>query len=103
VWVDADTGDVLRLDEHLNGMFDFTIPRQHRVPGGAMSVSIERLDSSIVYRAVAFTDPDETILLPASIDTLTVVRNAGVPRLRTTQQFSNYQRFVTGGRVVQDN
>lgn len=103
VWVDADTGDVLRLDEHLNGVFDFTLPPQHRRPGGALSVSIERLDSSIVYRPVVFTDPDETLLLPASIDTLTVVRNAGVPRLRTSQVFSNYQRFVTGGRVVQEN
>src|SRR3954468_8221389 len=102
VWVDPDTGDVLRVDEHLTGTFDFTLPPEHRIPGGAMTVSIERLDSSIVYKPVAFTEPDETVMLPASIDTLTVVRNAGVPRLRTTQSFSHYQRFVTGGRVVQD-
>ena len=40
-------------------------------------------------------------MLPHSIDTLTVVRHSGVPRLRTNQTFSNYQRFVTTGRVVQ--
>ena len=29
-----------------------------------------------------------------------VVQNAGTPRLRTTQTFSSYQRFTTGGRIV---
>ena len=101
VWIDADTAEVLRLDEHLTGMFDITVPREHRVIGGPLSVVIERLDSSIRYRPVTFTDPDETLMLPASIDTVTVVRNAGIPRMRTQQVFSKYQRFVTAGRVVQ--
>jgi hypothetical protein len=101
VWMDAETGDVLRLDEHLTGMFDYTLPADHRRAGGPLSVTIERLDSSIRYRAVTFQDPDEVLMLPASINTVTVVRNAGVPRLRTQQVFSKYQRFITGGRVVQ--
>jgi len=29
------------------------------------------------------------------------VQGAGTPRLRTTETFSNYQRFVTEGRIVQ--
>jgi hypothetical protein len=49
---------------------------------------------------VAFTEPHETLMLPVSIETLTIVRNAGAPRVRKTQEFSNYRRFVTGGRVV---
>lgn len=101
VWIDAETADVLRLDEHLTGMVDYTLPPVHRHVGGPLSVTIERLDSSIRYRAVAFDDPDEVLMLPASIDTVTVVRNAGVPRLRTEQKFSNYRRFITAGRVVQ--
>jgi hypothetical protein len=55
---------------------------------------------SIRYKPVAFADPDETLLLPASIDSVTVIRNSGVPRLRTTQTFANYRRYVTGGRLV---
>jgi hypothetical protein len=51
---------------------------------------------------VTFRDPDETLMVPASIESLTIVRNAGVPRLRTTQTFSNYRRFVTGGRIVKE-
>jgi hypothetical protein len=71
---------------------------KHREPPSTMVV--ERLDSSIVYRRVTFSDPDETVMLPASKETVSVIRNAGTPRLRTTQSFRNYRRFMTGGRIV---
>jgi hypothetical protein len=61
---------------------------------------LERADSSIRYQPVTFTDPDETVLLPSSIRSTTVFRNAPTPRMRVTQTFSNYRRFITGGRVV---
>ena len=101
VWVDDDTAEVLRLDERLTGMVDVTVPpdpRRHDMPE---LVTVERLDSSIVYRRVDFADPDESVMLPASKETVTVVRNSGTPRLRTTQSFRNYRRFMTGGRIVQ--
>lgn len=101
VWIDPESGDVLRLDERLSGTFDYTLPRERQRAGGPSSVTIERHESSIVYRPVTFRDPEETLMLPASIDTVSVVRNSGVPRLRTSQVFSNYQRFTTTGRVVQ--
>src|SRR4051794_23032427 len=100
-WIDAATGDVLRLDEHLTGIVDVTLPKEHRLAGGANYVVVERLDSSVRYRPVSFEDPEEVLMLPASISTVTVVRNAGVPRLRTEQVFSKYQRFLTGGRILQ--
>ncbi|MQA31327.1 MAG: hypothetical protein GEU82_16080 [Luteitalea sp.] len=101
VWIDVETSEVLRLDEHLVGMFDYTIPREHQRAGGPLSFTIERVDSSIVYKPVVFDNPEERVMLPASINTLSIVRNSGVPRLRRTQVFSNYRRFITGGRVVQ--
>jgi hypothetical protein len=100
VWVDADTDDVLRLDESLTGMFEMTVPRDIVRRGASPSMTIERADSSILYRRIKFADPDETWVLPASIDSLTVIRNGGVPRVRTMQTFSNYRRFTTGGRIV---
>lgn len=102
VWLDAATDDVLRLDERLTGMFEFPVPREHLRHGDPRSMIIERADSSIRYRAFTFHDPDETLMLPASIDSLTIIRNAGVPRLRTTQTFSNYRRFITDVRVVKE-
>jgi hypothetical protein len=40
-------------------------------------------------------------MLPASVETLQVIHNAGAPRVRKTQVFSNYRRFVTDGRVLE--
>ena len=102
VWIDAGTDDIVRLDEHLTGMFEFPVPRDREIGGGPLWMGIERADSTVKYRPVVFHDPDETMMLPASIVSTTIIRNAGVPRLRTTQTFAGYRRFVTGGRVVKD-
>jgi hypothetical protein len=101
VWVDEETFEVLRLDERLTGMFDVTVPPDPKRRDAPSHMIVERLDTSIVYRRVAFTDPDESVLLPATQETVTVVRNSGTPRLRTSQSFRNYRRFMTGGRIVQ--
>jgi hypothetical protein len=101
VWVDEETGDVLRLDERLTGLVDVTLPPDPKRGGVSERVVIERLDSSLVYRRVEFSDPEESVMLPSSKETVTVIRNAGTPRLRTSQTFNNYRRFLTGGRIVQ--
>ena len=100
IWVDAETYDVLRYDEHLVGMFDFPVPREHQRRGASNRMTIERADSSIQFRRVGFTDPDETLMLPASVDTVQVVRGGGVQRTRITQRFTDHRRFLTEGRLV---
>jgi hypothetical protein len=101
IWIDAATHDVLRVDEALVGTFDYRLPREHTPMSGAGYIEVQRADSSIRYRAVAFQDPEEIVLLPETIESLQVVRGAGVPRARITQTFSNYKRFVTEGRILQ--
>ena len=100
VWADAASGDVLRVDERLAGMFEFRVPPEHRRGLGPPTMTIERADSSVRYRPVAFSDPDETLLLPATIELMTVWRNAGVERQLTIQEISNYRRFLTGSRLL---
>jgi hypothetical protein len=100
VWADPQSAEILRVDEQLTGMVDIPVPRKQQRVGAPMYMTIERADTSILYRAVTFRDPDETLLLPATISTLAVVRNSGVPRVRISQSFSNYRRFVTGSRIV---
>jgi hypothetical protein len=101
IWADPETAEILRLDEGIVGLVDIAVPRKQQRMGGATFMTIERADSSIRYRRVPFTDPDETLVLPSSIDTVTVVRNSGSPRTRISQRFTNYRRFVTGSRIVQ--
>jgi hypothetical protein len=100
IWVDAETYDVLRVDDRLVGTFSFDVPRDQVRRGAARSMVVERADSSIRYRRVAFKDPEETMLLPASIESVTVIRGAATQRTRITQRFSDYRRFLTAGRVV---
>jgi hypothetical protein len=100
IWIDTETADVLRIDEQLIGMFDLRVPLEQQRRGASDSMTVERADTSIRYRRVPFSEPDEMLILPVSIDTLTVVRNSGAPRVRKTQEFSNYRRFVTAGRVL---
>ena len=100
VWADAESGDVVRLDEHLTGRFEFRVPPEQNRMGGPLRMTLERADSSIRYRPVGFSDPDETLLLPASIELMTVWRNGASPRLLITHDISNYRRFVTSFRIL---
>jgi hypothetical protein len=100
VWVDVETSEILRIDERLSRMVDVTLPASNsrRAP---LPVVFERVDSSTIFRAVHFKDPEETVMLPHSVEETMVVRNAGVPRTRTSRRFSNYRRFSTDGRIVE--
>lgn len=100
IWVDAANYDVLRMDDRLVGVFEFDVPREHVRRGAAPSMVIERAESSIRYKRVEFQDPQETLMLPAAIDTLTVIRGGSTQRVRITQRFSDYRRFLTRGRIV---
>ena len=101
IWVDARNYDVVRVERGLRGPVDVRVPaliqRRHQL---ASWVVIVRDDVTIRYRTVAFSDPDEVLLLPESIDSFTVVRG-GLESTRRSQRFSDYRRFVTGGRVLQ--
>lgn len=100
IWVDEQTAQVLRYDEHLVGWTDIPGPKDKRHYESPDWFTIERADTSIRYKPVTFEDPDETLLLPSEITSVTVIQNSGIPRLRTTQTFSNYRRYLTSGRLV---
>lgn len=100
LWADPATGEVLRFDEHLIGIVDIDVPVPQQRRGARPLLTVERADTSIRYRSVSFENPDETLQLPASIETVTIIRNSGVPRVRITQTFANYRRFATESRIV---
>lgn len=99
VWVDAQTHDVLRVERHIPGPVDVRVPwrlqRQYNLPAW---IVIDRDDQTIRFRATAFRDPDEVLLLPASIESMTVLRS-GLQSVRRTDTFTDYRRFLTAGRV----
>jgi hypothetical protein len=101
VWADPETGEIIRLDEQLTGMVDVGLPRKKQRADLPTYWTIERADSSMIYKRITFQDPEETILLPARVDTTTVISGGGVQRMRITQTYTNYRRFITGTRIVQ--
>jgi hypothetical protein len=102
IWVDAKTHDVLRVERRNDGPVDVRVPwRLQRRYNFAPWVVLERDDQTLRYKAVAFHDPDEVMLLPESIESLTVIRG-GLQSVRRTETFSDYRRFLTTVRVVKD-
>lgn len=101
IWVDAATYDVLRVERGIGGPVEVRVPtliqRRHHLDGW---VVIVRDDVTIRYKTVAFSEPDEELLLPESIISYTVVRG-GLESTRRTQTFSDYKRFVAGGRLLE--
>lgn len=100
IWIDAETHDVLRLDQSLGGLVEIPLPRKVTRRGGNLSWTMERWDSTIRFRRVTFDDPQETLVLPVEATTLQVTRGSGSPRLRTSTQYLSYRRFITGARVL---
>jgi hypothetical protein len=99
VWVDAGTHDVVRLDRRISGPTDVRVPdRLQRKYRFSPWLTIDRDDLTMRYKEISFSDPDETILLPESIESVMVVRS-GLQSTRRTQVFSAYRRFLTASRV----
>ena len=100
VWIDAESYQVLRVEQRMAGMADLRVPaklqRKHNLDN---SVVVERHDTTIRYKTIPFHDPDEAMILPESIDTLIVVRG-GLESMRSRQTFTDYRRFLTAGRIV---
>jgi hypothetical protein len=100
VVIDKDTYDVLRVEEHLAGLEELKTSRTHqRKYNFSPWITVDRIDVTTRYKVVSFKDPDETFLLPESIETLEMYRGELLSH-RTRQEFTNYRRFVTGGRLV---
>lgn len=101
LWIDAETFDVLRLDQRLGGLVDIRLPREAlKRPTSTPRWTLERLDQTLRFKAIAFEDPDEVLVLPVSSTELSVMQADSIRRLRTTTQYSRYLRMLTGGRLV---
>lgn len=101
LWLDADSHDVLRLDQRLSGQANAPMPRiLQRRPGSSATMTVERFDTSYRFKRLRFDNPEETLVLPVSSSSLRITQGAGTPRMRVTTEYRNYRRFLTGGRIV---
>jgi hypothetical protein len=90
LWYEPDTFDVLQIQARLPKPFLVPIPSLFGPPPPA--VRVERSEMLVRFARVNFQHPDEVVLLPESVDSVTIFR--GVPSLKTTQVLSSYRRFL---------
>jgi hypothetical protein len=103
VWIAPETAAVLRVDETLLGPTDVPLPKevQRRAGwGGSLYITLSYSNSSVQYSPVSFAEPDETLLLPATIENVWITIAGGIRGVRMTQQYRNYRRFLTESRIV---
>lgn len=101
LWLDAESHDVMRLDQHLVGQANAPMPRiLQRRPGASPTMTVERFDTSYRFKRVRFENPEETLVLPVSSTSLRITQGGGAPRMRVTTEYRDYHRFLTGGRLV---
>lgn len=106
IWVDAESGDVLRLEWRLIESYEYESPRAMKIGalrfGPKRRFNYERFESVTRFRRVEFKDPAQTLLLPAAFESLRVIEGASLPRVRVTRTFTDYRRFVSDVKVIED-
>ena len=95
VWFDPDTYDIVQAEVRLSK--PFVIPLPAGFIGIQSPIRVERSEVTLRFERVEFQQPDEALMLPASIETLQVLR--GVPSLRIHQTLGNYRRFLTTSEI----
>ena len=95
VWFDPVTFEVLQVFVRLSK--PFLIPMRPGHVGGEPAIRVERSEMTLRFSRVTFEEPDETVLLPESIEILTVFR--GATSLKTQQRLSNFRRFLTRSEI----
>src|SRR5262249_3588213 len=102
IWVDAETFDVLRIDRRSDAPVDIRVPWKLQRDNGLPSlVVMDRDEETIRFHPVTFSDPEETLVLPASVEALTIFRG-GLQSNRRNETFSDYRRFLTAGHVIKN-
>jgi hypothetical protein len=103
IWIDPESAAVRRIDESLMGPTDVPLPaevQRRRGFGGGLYITLSRSNSSVRYTAVTFANPEETLMLPTSIENVWITIAGGARGVRMTQEYRNYRRFLTESRIV---
>jgi hypothetical protein len=95
VWFDPQTYDIFQVDLRLSK--PFFIPLPDGFFGVRPAIRVEKSEMILRLSRVTFQQPDEEVMLPASIETLHVLR--GVPSMRINQTLHNYRRFLTKSEI----
>lgn len=95
VWFDPQTYDVVQVDVRL--LRPFLVPLPQGFPAILPAIRVEKSEMTLRFSRVDFQQPEESLMLPASIETLNVLR--GVTSMRISQTLTGYRRFLTKSEI----
>jgi hypothetical protein len=95
VWFDPVSFDVLQVEARLSAPFVVAVPQVSFAV--QPTIRVERAETTVRFERVAFENPDEIVLLPESVETLTVFR--GAASRRTQQKLTNFRRFLAESTI----
>jgi hypothetical protein len=95
VWFDPETYDISQVDVRLSK--PFLVPLPDGFFGIRPAIRVEKSEMTLRFSRVEFHHPDEAVMLPASIETLHVLR--GVASMRIHQTLADYRRFLTQSEI----
>src|SRR6185436_10750365 len=95
VWFDPVTFDVLQVESHLARPFRVPVPQSSFAVQSP--ILVERAETTVRFDRVRFEKPDEIVLLPQSVETLTVFR--GATSRRSEQKLTNFRRFLAESTI----
>jgi hypothetical protein len=101
LWVEPESGEVIRIEDRLPDAVRLPGPPRTSDPNAPREFTLQRFDTTVEYKRFAFSDPEEVLLLPSLVESVSAVHGSGVPRVLITRTFSDYRRFLGSGRVVQ--
>jgi hypothetical protein len=100
IWIDAQTFDVLRVDEQITGNFPVDYPKfKDGNQPRDQYMTLLRANTTTRYQLMTFEKPDEQLLVPKSIESFDQWSGSD-NNIRITQTFSRYRRFVGESHIV---
>ena len=95
VWFEPETYDIVQVDVRLSK--PFLVPLPDGFFGVRPAIRVEKSEMTLRFSRVEFQQPDEAVMLPASIEILQALR--GVPSTRIRQTLAGYRRFLTRSEI----
>ena len=100
LWIDAETSDVLRLDQRLGGQVGVPCRASSRAGRASPRLDGRALRHDLPLQARDLRRSARDARAAGVDDDAALTRGAGTPRTRMTTAYPRYHRFLTGGRII---
>jgi hypothetical protein len=105
IWVDSKTYDVIQTQWEQAENFSTVLPKKTVKKGiipllrPAVTLSYDKQDFTIRFRRVKFENPDQTLLLPYSSESVWITKGMKLEGMRTEIEYTRYRTFKTNVEV----